>query len=115
MPRAVYAATATIVACTATLTALKLSGRLDASKQGQRVWAAWQKVLGLAGLAVVPQVRKVACQPAWLRAKLGLDMTFFPGIAGHGLSTTFGEGAQALWQQSYVPLGLRAGGTPWPR
>ncbi|GAB4814230.1 hypothetical protein N2152v2_001276 [Parachlorella kessleri] len=56
MPRAVYAATATIVACTATLTALKLSGRLDASKQGQRVWAAWQKVLGLAGLAVVPQV-----------------------------------------------------------
>lgn len=56
LPQAVYSAVAAIVACTATLTALKLGGRLDHSKQGEQIWAGWQKVLGLAGLAVVPQV-----------------------------------------------------------
>ena len=40
----------------ALLTGLKLAGRLDASKAGQRLWAAWQQLLGLAGLAGVPQV-----------------------------------------------------------
>jgi hypothetical protein len=56
MPGAAYSAVAAVVAMTATLTGLKLSGQLDASKAGQWAWAAWQKVLGLAGLAVVPQV-----------------------------------------------------------
>lgn len=40
----------------AILTGLKLSGRLDGSKAGQRLWAAWQQLLALAGLAGVPQV-----------------------------------------------------------
>lgn len=58
MPRSMYAGTAAVVACTALLTALKLGGRLDRSKAGQRLWAAWQQTLGLVGLAVVPQARR---------------------------------------------------------
>lgn len=43
----------------AILTGLKLSGRLDGSKAGQRLWAAWQQLLALAGLAGVPQVGRL--------------------------------------------------------
>jgi hypothetical protein len=56
MPRAAYAALAAVVGLQAILTGLKLSGRLEGSKAGQRVWGGWQKLLGLAGLAGVPQV-----------------------------------------------------------
>ena len=47
----------------AILTGLKLSGRLESSKGGQQLWGAWQKLLGLAGLAGVPQVLWATFQP----------------------------------------------------
>lgn len=56
MPRAVYAALAALVGLQAILTGLKLSGRLEGSKSRQQLWGSWQKLLGLAGLAGVPQV-----------------------------------------------------------
>lgn len=49
-----------MVAAAACMTALKLGGWLDGSKEGQALWGGWQKVQGLAGLAVVPQVRRRA-------------------------------------------------------
>ncbi|KAI3431574.1 hypothetical protein D9Q98_004624 [Chlorella vulgaris] len=63
MPRAVYSGLAVVVGLQAILTGLKLSGRLDSTKGGQRLWSAWQKVLGLAGLAGVPQVLWATFQP----------------------------------------------------
>ena len=47
----------------AILTGLKLSGRLGSRKGGQQLWGAWQKLLGLAGLAGVPQVLWATFQP----------------------------------------------------
>ncbi|EFN52811.1 hypothetical protein CHLNCDRAFT_138476 [Chlorella variabilis] len=63
MPRAVYAGLAVVVGLQAILTGLKLSGRLEGSKAGQQLWGTWQKVLGLAGLAGVPQVLWATFQP----------------------------------------------------
>jgi hypothetical protein len=70
MPRVAYVSVAAVVAATATLTSLKISGHLDSSKLGQRAWAVWQTVLALGGLAVVPQV---------ISATLGLT-SFLPSI-----------------------------------
>jgi lipid-A-disaccharide synthase-like uncharacterized protein len=64
MPRLAYAAIATAVGLQAILTGLKLSGRLDGSKAGQGLWAAWQQLLALAGLAGVPQVLWATFRPA---------------------------------------------------
>lgn len=64
MPRLVYAALAALVGLQAILTGLKLSGRLEGGKRRQQLWGAWQKLLGLAGLAGVPQVLWATFRPA---------------------------------------------------
>lgn len=53
------------------LTGLKLSGRLEGGKRRQQLWGAWQKLLGLAGLAGVPQVRSQGLEGCLPEAGLG--------------------------------------------
>ena len=73
MPRWAYAGVSLVVAAAATLTGLQLSGRLS-SKPGQAVWATWQKLLGLAGLAVVPQVRCTPAEGRWRRPRMAASL-----------------------------------------
>jgi hypothetical protein len=53
-PAGALAGAAALAAASATMAALKLSGRLDAGRGGRAAWAAWERALALAGLALVP-------------------------------------------------------------
>ena len=64
----------------AILTGLKLAGRLDASKAGQRLWSGWQQLLGLAGLAGVPQVLWATFNPG-STTLLPCTLTLAAGVA----------------------------------
>lgn len=98
MPRAVYAGLAVVVGLQAILTGLKLSGRLEGSKTGQQLWATWQKVLGLAGLAGVPQVLWATFQPN-STSVLPCQLTLAAGCAAVALEAAgrMPERLRGLW------------------
>ena len=77
------------------LTALKLTGRLDASKAGQKLWRCWQALLGLAGLAGVPGVLWATFVPA------------SPSLLPSALTLAVGCGAAAADAAGRLPAALR--------
>lgn len=82
----------------AILTGLKLSGRVEGSKAGQRMWGSWQQLLRLAGLAGVPQVLWATFQPA-STSLLPCQLTLAAGCAVMALEAAgrLPRRVQGLW------------------